>query len=694
MLQTSKTNKTDEPTSKDRLKYKYWMSWAKRAEKMQPVDEWKAAEERLMGGDVSDIKSLAYVSGYRLQYESLKSFLDQTEAQINVSAAPAYIDDQFVVKTAECDKLYLKHVWQEQRCQIVQSQKLDSTLQRNVGFVLNLFDKKKWMPKLKYLPARNVLLDPDSGADFSNASSIGYKEEVSLETIKGLFELSNDELASIRKAANSTIDKEEQREMDGEEGDLYTTVTLYHVFARNDAATRITDDEDDEKLPSQSLADELSLATPRKYLQFVNGYHKPLKDEDWPFDLDDDEWPITRLSFNNPTGSLYGFTDNKQMARMDMFCDNLLHDIEQSARWEGDKKFAGGPSADDLDPIKINSFLNDPKKTYIPNMIGADGKPKILEISTGNFNHSLVEALKTATQERNVASALGELLTSDVGSYKDVTALAARMHDSNVHQRINRRLGGPEGYEASITEDAIKMMEIAHQFVPKLSVLEIPKPVFMTDELGLEALDVNGQPVQEEDENGPVTELEYQSVPWSEARQMLINPEVKLIQMGVDAIVGDELAQYWRTPEDTPMREFKVATQVSIVPGSTRSITQEQKAANLKQYLMEVYAPMYQALGRMDLYVKFAGRLGQLLGIDRIEDYLPNEQETEQFKQEADQQKQQQEQQQQQQQMQQEQQMGLEGQRQQQESQVQNAQLQMEFEQHQKDMQEQPQQQQ
>ncbi len=94
---------------KDRLIYKYWMSNIKRAEKLQPRKDWAAADARLNCDKTDPTKddrggeTLPYVNGFRLHYESLKSFLDQTEPTFKVSPTDAFFGDKAVQKEAEAD---------------------------------------------------------------------------------------------------------------------------------------------------------------------------------------------------------------------------------------------------------------------------------------------------------------------------------------------------------------------------------------------------------------------------------------------------------------------------------------------------------------------------------------------------------------------------------------------------------------
>ena len=639
--QEATTTIEDNISDKDRQNYRYWMSCIKRSVKMQPTKAWEDAEigvQIVKGKKDKDDKTTTddvkpYVSGIRLHYEASKSFLDQNEPTFEVQPTKPFINDETAIKQAECDSAYLEYIWHEQNLQVEQSKKLDSTLQRNIGFTRVFFNVKKWMPCLKYVPARNVLLDPDCGSIQKDAAWQGYFEDISIEELRAKNpSLTTGEIKEIKQHSTLADDDIEDYTKDHpDDKRLYSVVRLYHIFARNDAAVReMKEDVDEEKPITKSLAEELELTTPKRYLQFVKGFPKALVDKDWPFMLDDDEFPITALMFNTPVESDYGFTDNDHMSRLDNMCDFLLSDIENSAYWTAAKKFAGGVAAGDLKDTDLDKFLKDPARYYIANFLDTNNEPKVKQIDVGEFSPELVSAYDLADKERSKASALGELLATEAKEYKDVTAIAARIHDSNVHQKVNRRLGGPMGYEKSITDDAVKLLEIAHQKVPRYSLLEYDKAITAYNDFG--------QAV----ETGE-TFKDYKSAPWNEAVQM-IQQGAKLIMLGIDAIVGPELAQYWRTTSEFPPVVFKLSTQVRVLPGSTRSITKEHKAAVLKQYYLEAFFPLYVELGRLDLAVAFLKQIGNLAGFDKVENLLPSLEDTQKFQQELEARKQQEEQ--------------------------------------------------
>ena len=339
-----------EPTDSDRKHYHYWMNWVKRSEKLQPVIQWKSAEDSL-STTVGYGTEEPYVSGFRLHYEALKSFLDQTDPAFRITPTKAFMQDPVSVKQAECDEAYIQSIWFEQKCQKAASQKLDSALIRNIGFTVPGFDKKKWMPTLRFWPARDVLLDPDCNNQLDRSVVIGMKEPISFEQLKADNpDLTKEQLGAIKKAGHSTLNDEEQKKLNEEhpeDDELYTVVEIIHIFAKDDAAVRKTD-ADPEDMPKKSTVEALNLVTKRRYLQYVRGYPKALRDTDrWPYDIDDNEFPVTNLMFNTSTGNIYGFTDKGHMKKMDAMFQAIFKDVEKASYWGGQKKFGGTKDAAD-----------------------------------------------------------------------------------------------------------------------------------------------------------------------------------------------------------------------------------------------------------------------------------------------------------------------------------------------------------
>ena len=118
-------------------------------------------------------------------------------------------------------------------------------------------------------------------------------------------------------------------------------------------------------------------------------------------------------------------------------------------------------------------------------------------------------------------------------------------------------------------------------------------------------------------------ETQMVSLPWLQAKEAISNGG-KLIQLGVDAIVGQELAQFWR--EGQPQMEFKLSTTVRVKKGSTKDTTQENRAAVMKQFYLEVLLPFYQATNRYDLAANYIKQMGEMAGIDHIDETVPTTQ--------------------------------------------------------------------
>lgn len=611
---------TLDPTEDQKRQYRYWKSCVARARKAQPDDDWKGAEERF------GAKEKPFVNDCRKQHEASMSFLDQQDAGFKVTPSEGWMNDEMAQGQAQCDAAYLKRVWVEQKCQKAVSRKLNDALNINNGTTLVQFDIKKWMPNLRYLAQRKVLRDPDCGGLVEEAEWEGYEEDVSVETFRSWHsDLKEEVFKEIVKRSGSVLKENEREELDEVDVPMYRTINVVHIFARNSAAIRreTKEDADEPEKVDVPLAEELQLTTPRRYMQLVEGWPALLVDEeDWPLDLDDDEFPTTHLQFNQLNNDMYGFTDFKQMEKLDLLGDDMMRDLAKASFQAGIKKFLGASNLK-YDKAEIDNFLNDERDAVLLDMAtaGTGGAltPKLMPVDRGQINPAMTEFYKLVQEQVKEASSLSETLSNaDAQTFKDVTAIAARIADSNMHQRVNRRLGGPWGYEQSISEDAIKMLEVAHQMVPMLSAVAVMERMPVMDEMGQPMMDeMTGQPVMgEEQEN-------VKDLPWQEAKQALAQGAT-LIKLGVDSIVGPELAQYW--PYGQSAKQWKLNIKVIVEPGTTRAVTRQQQAAVMKQLYVEIFLPFYTMVTQyspvlgmkfMRDFLEFVGRLAQVPDIDQ-----------------------------------------------------------------------------
>ncbi len=598
----------------DRRVYDYWMSAFKRSGKDMPEKEWDSARKRYSAEPTDNELDKPVVNDLRNHVEISRAYLDQRDPSFKVTVTEAYASDPEAQKAAEAERKYIEFVWREQECQEKESQKLDSAMLYNVGYTMPIFDLKKWMPGLRYLPSKNVRIDPDCNGILAEASWMAYREDISIETLMAdVSGITADELTTIKKTKPSVLEDEEQENVNEGDKDLYLAVTRWHVFARNDAAVRdFAKIEAEEDIEPQSLVDELKLKTERRYLQFVDGIKRPIKDKDkWPFDLDHNEFPITRFSLNHVPESLYGFTDYQQMERMDSMSDTMMTYIQKNAFYVAITKYLG-PKDAGIDQQDIDNFLNNPKRSILMSMIDEGGKALLQEVRVESANEALVKFYELFSDESKNASGDTELAIESVADYKEVTAIGVRADLERRQQRSSLRLSGPRGYEKSIQEDAVKMLEIAHQFVPRQSTIDMG-----------------------DDGEGGSNLLE---LPWDEAQAAMMQGG-HLLKLGVDAIIGTELAQFWITTDDIPMEAIRLSTKISIAPGSTRNLTQDQQAASLIELYTNVLFPtIYEPMQRYDLATKYLQYAAELMtGLDRIEDFLPSDEDIQQFKQQQEQ---------------------------------------------------------
>jgi len=597
---------------------KYWLKQVKRAGKRIPLDIWQRAEDRLAAREKDDSgkDKKPVVNDFRNHYESSRAYLDQREASFKVLPAAPYRNDEVAIKTAECEKIYLETIWREQECQIEQSQKLDSSLIRNVGYTMVVFDPKKWMPAVKYLSPRDVRIDPDCRGIPSRMNWWAYREYQTMTEFRANHsDIIDTQLETIRQKGESNLDETDKKEIPEGEIEKYILVCVWHIFAKNSAAMIEKQEEETKPPMNESLSEKLKLHTPTRYIQIVEGISTPLIDSEWPFLLDHNEHLLTILTMNKEPESIYGYTDYQQMSRMDSMKDDVMTYIEADAFYSSIRKYLGGD--DEIDRLTLDEFMNSTKRAVLWKMLDEQGKPKLQEVSLRQPNAALAPQYDLMHNEAMKASGLSELMADTTADLKEVTAIGVRFQEQKLHQRVNLRLGGPRGYEKSIQEDAVKLLEIAHQLVPRYSVVLVRETL---PDLEIQEGMITQTP----------TEI-LRELPWEEAQRAILSGG-KLVKLGADAIVGADLAQYWRTSKDVPIEEIRLSTKISVVPGSTRSFTQEQQAEEMAQMFINILWPtVYQPMNRIDLAKKFIEFIGQLKGVDNMEDYLPQDSDITQF---------------------------------------------------------------
>lgn len=591
-----------------------------RAGKQQPTPMWEKAEKRYGAREVrcrditdktEDNSAWPVVNDIRNHIESSLSYLDQTHPSFAVVPSRPYLNSEFHIRQAECEQAYLEYIWSEQKCQKAESRKLQSALLRNMGVTMPVFDHKKWMPSLKYLLPRQIRLDPDCQGDDQTMGWQAYYEDISLDMLQSMHpELDAEDLKKINSKAKSTLSEEDQRAASQEDVKANALVRVWHIFARNDAATRNPNEDGIKKKPD--LADELQLNTPKRYIQLADGLDRPLMDKpQWPFELDHNEMPMTLMSVNFEDDDFYGFTDHAQMERMDMMSDSVMVNIENDAHDAAMRKY-GGPDTSTLGEDMVRIYLEDDSRMYIPNAVDEAGKERIKLLTPIQINPSMKDSYELMHEESMRASGQSELMAENLADLKEVTALGVKYHENKLHQRVNRRLAGPRGYEQSILEDAVKILEIAHQKVPRYSVVAVQQMVE-------EPLD--GMMVSKPQEV-------LQSLPWPDACKA-VGAGGTLVKLGIDSIVGEELSHYWLTSEDVPFEYFRLSTCLTVVPGSTRTITNAEKVASLTDFYVNALFPtFYQPLMRFDLAGRFLKHIAQLSGsIDSVERFIPTDEE-------------------------------------------------------------------
>jgi hypothetical protein len=114
-------------------------------------------------------------------------------------------------------------------------------------------------------------------------------------------------------------------------------------------------------------------------------------------------------------------------------------------------------------------------------------------------------------------------------------------------------------------------------------------------------------------------------MPWAQAEQVLIAGG-DLVQLGVDAMVGPELAQYWQ--EHLPLDVLRLRLNVEIEHGSTQRAQRQEKIGTFIATYRMMIQPVLAALGPlgMEKQIEAARKVLAMQDLGEFESILPDAQ--------------------------------------------------------------------
>ncbi|HET6442632.1 MAG TPA: hypothetical protein VFH53_09660, partial [Phycisphaerae bacterium] len=119
--------------------------------------------------------------------------------------------------------------------------------------------------------------------------------------------------------------------------------------------------------------------------------------------------------------------------------------------------------------------------------------------------------------------------------------------------------------------------------------------------------------------------LDGKGLPWEQVRELMRTvPGTEIVELGVEAIVGPELAQHW--VEKQPLEIVRRDLRVTLDEGGTQKTARLEEGAVLKELAGDVLLPLYQQAQRPDLTVELVRRILWLAGVAEADALVPKPQ--------------------------------------------------------------------
>lgn len=580
-----------------------------------PEDEWDAARQAYEG----DAQKPQRVNLWRSTIDTSLAYQLQIEPTIRIGPAEGFEDDEQSRGRAECDEAVVKYLWREmgftsKRLRIVREARVIG-----LGFARCCMDLRRMLPDIKHMDPEQVRVDPNCRGNMAEAQWVAFCEYVSPDLL--VRERSGLDLAKLRKASEPAAGPKEDPDASkaqaeqisrsrGVVGSHLRRVRLWRLFLRNAAALYDKEpigEKDEEAGPHlERFRDKEGLTEPRRYVELVEGYDGPaIADEDvWPeaLALDYDAWPVKRLAFNEAYHRVAGFSDHRHTKKIEEYLETALGSGNRSMALKNAGAI-GVVQGDKRSESELKALLEKEGLKIVKDALGPDGKPLMaLLFQDAGLTTEDVSWAELLMAWHDLISGVPRVKQGAEPDYG--TATEADIASEAASARSEAQLRIIEAFDTEIVE---QVQAVAHVTLRQLSSVEIIVPeqtVNVTDPMtGVGVLDPTTlMPLTETTPEHPEV---LDNLPWVEASAILTqDPSAQLVSLGVEAMVGPELAQWWIDGE--PLKVVRRSTQVTIERGSTQRRAREKKVLLALEMFKTVLAPIYEKTGRVDLLVKFA----------------------------------------------------------------------------------------
>jgi len=590
-----------------------------------PRKAWREAREAYAGKADDPLPPRANL--FRTKIDTQAAFLDQQPATVHFQAKGAHADNPRVAGAAECDEELYQYIFEEQDfAKEIRDARHDADLV-NLGVIWHRWDHKRGLPTIQRLPPEHVRFDGLS----SRLEDAGWVAVCEYESAELLARETGRPLSELAKAAESARQSQRAETDDGETeavgnvdfdreramADVKDTVArcrVWHLYLRNEYALYDTDPRPEDSGPEgkpqwSRFRDRFAMNEPRRYVRLVEGLDEPLDDvPDWPapYLLDYGEWPVTILQYNRSHDTIYGFTDYQHEKRILADHETALTDLHTRAALRNPPKFLA-TSGCGYDEHQVAQMMSSDRVQVFMNALTPDGKPLIVPVDYGTIERQDLEYIEHVQQTYDRISMIPEIMRSgEPDSVGNETATSISTRIDSATAKLERRMREYERFQLQI---ARKTMQMAHKVLPRWTTVEYIDPngqVVGRDETGMEIY-------------GPA--LVEEEGPWESVSQKLALMDGEIECLGVEAIVGPDLAAYWsgNQPIDVLLREI----HVGVEHGSTQRRQKIERAHQFRQVLSELIMPLVQQTGDFQAYRDAVEKVLELMDLEDFSHLVP-----------------------------------------------------------------------
>jgi hypothetical protein len=576
--------------------------------------EWDKARKAYEG----DVEKNVLSNMWRSKVDTQAAYMDSDVPRVRFYPAEASAVGTDMETHAKCDEAVNAYIFREQHFRRELGYVRHSADLTGVGFCVVRPDQTKGMPELVHLENEQVAVDPDAKNRMERAAWVAYCEAMSPEQLKELYpDVPIRKFNEVSGRPAEMLADELDSKIDPMDSGYFNRCKVWRIYSRNQAAMYDAEPAyDKESQPEHAAKIERfkdnPLATePRRYVLLVEGMDGPLIDMDgWPdeFLCDDDEWPVMRLCYTENCDNVYGVTDYRHERALVQGIEDVLQDMIEKCSIEGLK--LGGSEATRSKQDEINTFLSKKGVQFLSGIVDELGKPLVSVLDFKGLSQQDLTLLDTLIAMYDQVAMQPRAARGAESPGK--TATATQIENDRQAARATVRL---RKFEELISSASRLTMQMAHVMMPQMTrIYGKYGPVALATNLPLVndvgvALDLN-------------EENEY-DVAWDIADKLMREHDYELINIGVEAIAGLELAATWQDWPEQASPGYKSlvlrGVRVNVERGSTQRSARMQKVSMFREVFAEMILPVATATGDMKFTVEAIEKVLDMMDINEFD---------------------------------------------------------------------------